>query len=267
MTVELISRKSWGAREARGSYGRLSATRGVKVHYTGGHVDPATLTDHDRCVAAMRGIQRGHMDGNGWIDVGYTALVCSHRKVFVGRGPGHVPAANGPGFNSGHYAVLGLVGTSGVTEPPAAMLHGIRDAIEWLRDKGGAGDEIKGHRDGYATSCPGGPLYAWVKRGAPRPKEVNPAKPAPVRIVWKDGVPEFPGRVLQITDPYMEGEDVRAWQQKMKNRGWTIEVDEVFGPKSAAVAAGFRRKTGLSDRPLVDRAGWDMTWSWRPPAS
>jgi hypothetical protein len=72
-------------------------------------------------------------------------------------------------LNSGHYAVLGLVGSSGLTEPTPAMLHGIRDAIEWLRRDGDAGSEIKGHKDGYSTSCPGGPLYAWVKKGAPRP--------------------------------------------------------------------------------------------------
>ncbi|MFF3871188.1 peptidoglycan-binding protein [Streptomyces sp. NPDC001978] len=47
----------------------------------------------------------------------------------------------------------------------------------------GAGDEIKGHRDGYATACPGDALYAWVKKGAPRPKGTEPAPkpPAPAK--------------------------------------------------------------------------------------
>lgn len=44
------------------------------------------------------------MDGNGWIDVGYSLLCCPHRKVFEGRGPGNVPAANVVGLNSAHYA-------------------------------------------------------------------------------------------------------------------------------------------------------------------
>ncbi|MEV4093778.1 peptidoglycan recognition protein family protein [Streptosporangium saharense] len=172
--IDLVSRSTWGARAPSGSYTTLASTRGVKVHYTGGHVDPATLTDHSRCVAAVRGIQRGHMDGNGWIDIGYSMIACPHRKVFVGRGPGHLPAANGPGLNSAHYAVLGLVGTSGVVTPPDGVLHGIRDAIEWLRAKGGAGKEIKGHRDGYSTDCPGDALYAWVQAGAPRPVTTTP---------------------------------------------------------------------------------------------
>ncbi|WP_285780373.1 peptidoglycan recognition family protein [Microtetraspora sp. NBRC 13810] len=141
----------------------------MKVHYTGGRVDPALATDHGRCDDAVRGVQNGHMDGNGWADIGYSMVVCPHGYVFMGRGPLVLPSANGAGLNSGHYAVLGLVGASGLTRPSDAMLNGIVDAVEYLRDKGNAGREIKGHRDGYATACPGDALYAWVRRGAPRP--------------------------------------------------------------------------------------------------
>lgn len=169
--IDLVSRAAWGARAPRGSYGRLTSTRGVKVHYTGGQVSLDIVNDHAKCVAMVKSIQAMHMDGNGWMDIGYSMVACPHRKVFEGRGPGRLPAANGPGLNGGHYAVLGLVGSSGLVTPPDAMLHGIRDAIEWLRAEGGAGLEIKGHRDGYSTSCPGGPLYAWVRAGAPRPDQ------------------------------------------------------------------------------------------------
>lgn len=168
MTIDLVERKDWGARKAR-SVTYIPGTRGVKVHYTGSLVDPEIEHYHSKCVSLARQIQNGHMDGNGWIDVGYTYLVCPHRKVFVGRGPLVLPSANGPGLNSYHYAVLGMVGSSGYTKPNDLMLHGIRDAIEHLRGIGNAGNEIKGHRDGYSTDCPGKPLYDWVKRGAPRP--------------------------------------------------------------------------------------------------
>lgn len=153
MAIDLVTRREWGAREPRGSYSRLSSTKGVKVHYTGGQISPGIVNDHAKCVALVKSIQNQHMDGNGWIDVGYSLLVCPHRKVFEGRGLNHLPAANGAGLNSGHYAVLGLVGSSGLTKPTDDILNGILDAIEYLRDKGGAGKEIKGHRDGYATSC------------------------------------------------------------------------------------------------------------------
>ena len=157
MAIELISRKAWGARSPRGSYTRLDSTKGVKVHYTGGRVDPRIVDDHDRCAALVRSIQNSHMDGNGWIDIGYSFVACPHTKVFEGRGLHRLPAANGAGLNQDHYAVLGLVGNTGLVEPPDGMLHAILDAIEHARRNGRAGNEIKGHRDGYATDCPGEP--------------------------------------------------------------------------------------------------------------
>ncbi|MER7134730.1 peptidoglycan recognition protein family protein, partial [Streptosporangium saharense] len=169
MAIDLVTRREWGAREPRGSYGRLTSTKGVKVHYTGGQVSPDIVDDHARCVAMVRSIQNFHMDGNGWMDIGYSMVACPHRKVFEGRGPGHLPAANGAGLNSAHYAVLGLVGNAGLVQPTDGILNAILDAVDYLRAKGGAGKEIKGHRDGYSTDCPGTALYAWVKEGAPRP--------------------------------------------------------------------------------------------------
>jgi Putative peptidoglycan binding domain len=251
VAIDLVTRREWGARQPRGSYSRLSSTRGVKVHYTGGQVSPDIVNDHAKCVALVKSIQNHHMDGNGWIDVGYSMLVCPHRKVFEGRGPNRVPAANGAGLNSDHYAVLGLVGSSGLTKPTDGILHGILDAVEYLRDKGGAGKEIKGHRDGYSTSCPGEPLYAWVKRGAPRPGggTTNPPEPHP----------SFPGRTLK-QPPIMEGADVRTWQRRMRDRGWNIDVDGLYGPASSDVCKKFQKEKGLPVTGAVDRATWDAAW-------
>ena len=167
--TDVVTRAEWGATPSRGAPSRLSSTRGVKVHYTGGRLDPRLLDDHDRCAGAVRAIQAMHMNGNGWIDIGYSMVACHHRAIFIGRGPRALCAANGPGLNTAHYSVLGLVGNSGLVHPSDGLLYGIRDAIDYLREHGNAGDEIKGHRDGYATDCPGPELYAWVRRGAPRP--------------------------------------------------------------------------------------------------
>ncbi|MBO4272372.1 N-acetylmuramoyl-L-alanine amidase [Microbispora triticiradicis] len=170
--MNLISRAGWKAKAPNGFYTVVSSTRGVKVHYTGGPVPAGIVDDHDLCVQHVRDIQRMHMAGGRevpYMDIGYNMVACPHRKVFMGRGPHHLPAANGPGLNSGHYAVLALVGNKGFTQPNDDLLHAVCDAIDYLRKEGGAGKEVKGHRDGYATDCPGGPLYAWVKKGAPRP--------------------------------------------------------------------------------------------------
>lgn len=168
--MKLITREQWGARPYRtpnGATPYAGTPRGVKVHYLG---TPYTDRPHERCAAYVRDLQASHMDGNGWSDIGYSFLVCTHGFVFEGRGLRRRNSANGnTGLNETHYAVCALVGNSGVTEPTTAQLHGIRDAIEYCRSEGPAGSEIRGHRDGYSTDCPGGSLYAWVRAGAPRP--------------------------------------------------------------------------------------------------
>lgn len=181
--MRLVTREQWGARPSKGVT-RLSATRGVKVHYVGSHV-PKNIP-HSACDALVRQIQKSHMDGNGWNDIGYSLLTCNHGFNFMGRGPHVLPAANGEGLNTAHYAICGLVGSSGQTHPSDAMLNGIRDGIEYLRRTGMAGNEIKGHRDGYATECPGEFLYAWVRDGAPRigDDDMDPTTQVQVGTAW-----------------------------------------------------------------------------------
>ncbi len=171
--MKLVTRRSWAAKPPTANYTRLAATAGVKVHYTGGYVPPGIVDDHNICIRLVQQVQAMHMAGGRgekYIDIGYSLVGCVHRRVFMGRGPHALPAANGPGLNSGHYAVLGLVGATGFTVPNDGLLHAILDAVEYLRTYGNAGKEIKGHRNGYATDCPGEPLYGWVKKGAPRPE-------------------------------------------------------------------------------------------------
>jgi hypothetical protein len=238
--MKLVNRQAWGARSPKSPLQTLARTEGVKVHYTGDHVDPAMVDHHGRCGDLVQGIQNFHMDGRGWLDIGYTALVCPHGYVFEGRGLHHLPAANGTGLNSGHYAVCGMVGTSGLVDPSDAMLNGIRDAIEWLRAQGDAGTEIKGHRDGYSTDCPGPKLYAWVKAGAPRPGDPLP----------------WPGQLLKLGS---QGGPVR-WVQRLLNGkldGPDLEVDGVYGPKTEASVRIYQAKHGLDVDGIVGRRTWD----------
>lgn len=173
--LKLVSRAEWGARAyvTPGGATPYSATRlGVKVHYLG---TPYTAGEHTGCAAYVRKLQASHMDGNGWSDIGYSFVVCEHGYVHEGRGLKRRNSANGTtSLNERHYAVCALLGSSGSTSPTDAQLHGVRDAIEYCRASGPAGSEIRGHRDGYSTDCPGGPLYAWVQAGAPRPATASP---------------------------------------------------------------------------------------------
>lgn len=167
--MQLITRKAlgWPASAAPSQ----ATAKGVKVHYTGSAVSTALAKDHQRCIALWRDIRASHLANKveNYSDVAYNYACCVHGYVMEGRGVGRRTGANGnQTLNRAHYAVLGLIGSSGLTEPTDELLGAIRDAIEHLQAHG-AGKEIKGHKDGYATKCPGAPLYAWVKKGAPRP--------------------------------------------------------------------------------------------------
>jgi len=155
-------------------------TKGVKVHYEGTSV---SCDDHADCVSLVKAIRKSHLANTreNYSDIAYNLLVCRHGYVFEGRGKRKRTGANGnQDLNKAHYAVMALLGSKGDITPTDEMIEGIKDAIAYLRQYG-AGKEIKGHRDGYATACPGEPLYALVKGGKLEPGTSAPTpKPKPV---------------------------------------------------------------------------------------
>lgn len=252
--MKLVTRAEWGARSPRHPLDAMpSGVKGVKLHYTGGFVDPAILDDHDKCARAIKGIQNGHMDGNGWNDIGYSFVECPHGVAFVGRGLHKLPAANGPGLNSGHYAILLLVGNKGLTLPTAAQKAGVLDLIDYIRKEGPAGKEVKGHRDGYATDCPGDPTYKWIKAGLPLPQN-DPTE---------ELVSDLP--TLQEGD---EGWDVKSVRYCLGARNYLpAEVtsstdfhdwlDQVkFDPQLGQLVRAFQTAKGLDADGIVGKNTW-----------
>lgn len=231
----------------------LKEAAGVKVHYLGSKVDREKVAEHSGCLTLWRNIRDSHLANKAekYVDVAYNFAVCRHGYVLEGRGLRKQTGANGnPTLNARHYAVVALVGDEGDVNPTTEMLFALREIIEELR-RNGAGPEIKGHRDGYATSCPGEPLYKWVQAGAPWPGQTP--KPAPS---VPPGAPRFPGRLMRVMSPMMRGDDIRDWQQQMRRRGWRINVDGWYGPASASVARQFQAEKGLGQDGVVGPATW-----------
>nr|WP_233841792.1 peptidoglycan recognition family protein [Streptomyces microflavus] len=203
-----------------------STTRGVKVHYEGTPVSIRLLTDHDACIAEWKAIRRSHLANTveNYSDVAYNYAACPHGYLLEGRGLRRRTGANGnQALNQAHYAIVGLLGSSGLTEPPELMLSAIRDGIDLLR-KNGAGSEIKGHRDGYATACPGGPLYAWVQAGAPRPVAPKPAEPIPPKKEETEMTPAQEALLRQVAaDLGSVKKDVAELKQGAAIAPWTYK--------------------------------------------
>jgi hypothetical protein len=55
--------------------------------------------------------------------------------------------------------------------------------------------------------------------------------------------------------------DVRTWQQQMYTRGWSISVDQIFGPQSETVCRQFQAEKGLAVDGLVGPQTWSTSWT------
>ncbi|RPE38895.1 putative peptidoglycan binding protein [Streptomyces sp. Ag109_O5-1] len=248
--MQLVTRAEWGAKPPRSPLVNIASTRGVKVHYEGAPVPPdlAKPENHPKCAGRVRDIQAAHLANRkeNYSDIAYSFVVCPHGSVFEGRGLHKLQAANGNHqLNLNHYSVCAMVGDAGLTRPTTAQLAGIRDAIDLLRAKGGAGAEIKGHRDGFATQCPGDPLETWVNNGAPRPG----ATPAGISVSLSHVV------AAAHTDPgAAQGHttfpaDVRPVEAALVAEGLldpTFGSDGSFGSHTVDAYAAFQRREGFT---------------------
>lgn len=202
--MKLVTRSEWGAKPSRYSLVYIASTQGVKVHYEGTEV-PASLANpenHSKCDDRMRALQASHLANTreNYSDIAYNFVVCPHGYAYEGRGLNRQTGANGTQtLNKQAYAVCAMLGNSGLTQPTDAQLSGLRDVIDLCRSQGEAGTMIGGHRDGHPTACPGDPLYAWVKKGAPRPEgsthvpPSTPPPPAPKPVGARGSLGSWPG--------------------------------------------------------------------------
>ncbi|MEV3992238.1 FG-GAP-like repeat-containing protein [Streptomyces sp. NPDC049837] len=187
----IISRAEWGADESMVAdppeY--LDKIQAVFIHHT---VD----TNNYSCAqspAMVRAIMTYHVKTEGWNDLGYNFLVDKCGRVFEGRGGGvdlPVKGAHTYGFNSYSTAIAFLGDFEGdaaagkpAGRPTRAALESAARVAAWklgqyggnpkgkvtLTAQGNTGvwdegesatlDVISGHRDAFATACPGKNLY------------------------------------------------------------------------------------------------------------
>jgi uncharacterized protein with LGFP repeats len=136
--------------------------------------------------AIIRSIYRYHTATNGWNDIGYNFLVDKCGRVYEGRYGGiarPVIGAHSKGFNTNTTGVA-VIGDYRTATVPAKVTTALARVTKWklglagyLRtnkatltagvsngtyDKGDTVTvyRVAGHRNVYATNCPGGSLYA-----------------------------------------------------------------------------------------------------------
>ena len=108
--------------------------------------------------AVVEAIRRAHVNGRGWSDIGYHALVMPDGSVHKGRDWNRAPASalahNGTG--AAHPFAICMIGDlrPGFDPVLASQMEGTALTIAALDDHFPELD-IKAHRDLQATECPG----------------------------------------------------------------------------------------------------------------
>ncbi|MFG2027229.1 N-acetylmuramoyl-L-alanine amidase [Streptomyces sp. NPDC048825] len=179
----IVTRRGWGADE-RLRERHFSYTKSVRAAF----VHHSASGNNYRCSQAasvIRSIYRYHVQSSGWRDIGYNFLVDKCGNIYEGRAGGvtkPVKGAHTLGFNSNSMGIA-VLGSFNGTNPPGAAVQGVARLTAWKLGlyganpagktylKSGGGNlfrkgknvrlnVISGHRDGFATECPGARLYA-----------------------------------------------------------------------------------------------------------
>jgi N-acetylmuramoyl-L-alanine amidase len=163
--MRLVGRNQWGAAPPRGRDPLPAAqARGVAVHYTG--MDSDEQAEHRNCAGRVRGIQRYHMETNGWLDIAYSHVFCGHGYVFVGRGFGIRTAANGTTAANDQFFAVCFLGND--SEGRADLTRQARTALgELIREyqrRYPRALRVRPHSAFVATACPGRELRAYIDR-------------------------------------------------------------------------------------------------------
>ncbi len=178
----ITTRQGWGADEGLREKGFVY-TKKVKAAF----VHHSATGNNYRCSQAssvIRSIYRYHVRSTGWRDLGYNFLVDKCGNIYEGRAGGVSKAVLGAhtlGFNSNSMGIA-VLGTYSDRKPSPAAVKAIARLTAWklgiygmnpdgktyLRSGGGnlyrKGKNVRlnvisGHRDGFATNCPGRLLY------------------------------------------------------------------------------------------------------------
>lgn len=178
----IVTRRGWGADEnlREKAFLYTSTVKAAFVHHT-------ASGNNYTCAQApsvIRSIYRYHVVSSGWRDIGYNFLVDKCGTIYEGRAGGVAKAVMGAhtlGFNTNSMGVA-VIGSFGTTTPPAKAVTGVAKLTAWklglfkanptaktyLTSGGGnlyaKGTNVRlnvisGHRDGFATACPGTRLY------------------------------------------------------------------------------------------------------------
>ncbi|MEU6868152.1 peptidoglycan recognition protein [Streptomyces sp. NPDC046876] len=181
----IVTRMGWGADEnlREKTFVYTNTVKAAFVHHTASGNNYACAD----APAVLRSLYRYHVVSEGWRDIGYNFAIDKCGTVYEGRAGGvakPVLGAHTMGFNTDSMGIA-VIGTFTTAGPPAAAVNSVAALTAWklglfnrdpratttLTSGGGnlyaKGKAVKmnvisGHRDGFATECPGKLLYSQL---------------------------------------------------------------------------------------------------------
>ncbi|XP_078518042.1 peptidoglycan recognition protein 1-like [Lissotriton helveticus] len=156
----IISRSGWGARKVNCLTAMKTPVPYVVIHHTAG----AACNSKAKCVAEVKAVQNLHINNNKWCDIGYSFLVGEDGNVYEGRGWNKV-GAHAPSMNSRSIGIS-VMGNFMNRNPNQAALKAVQELIKCGISKGFIRKNyiVKGHRNVFATSCPGNSFYSLIQK-------------------------------------------------------------------------------------------------------
>ncbi len=156
--MRIIPRTQWGAGPCTWPPSYRRTTTQIVIHHSAG-----PLPTGPDMASFVRQIWEEHAVTNGWGDIGYHYLIDPAGNVYEGRYGGD-GVIGGHDYTSNGYAEgICCVGNYMSDQPTDAMIQAAAWIIGQRCQRWGlvpGPSTIIGHRDDYATSCPGDNLYA-----------------------------------------------------------------------------------------------------------
>ncbi|WP_232524346.1 peptidoglycan-binding domain-containing protein [Nocardiopsis gilva] len=83
------------------------------------------------------------------------------------------------------------------------------------------------------------------------------AVPIAVRLVFRPRS----GPNASVSGYYSHRSDLRTWQRRMRDRGWSLAADGLYGPRTRSVALAFQREKHLAIDGLIGPETWRAAWT------
>ena len=155
----MITRAQWGAKPLTAYAWTVNPTKrtGIVIH----HTVTGTGTDIPSVEAILRQIDDEHR-AKGWGGIGYNIAVDHNGNIYEARGL-NIMGVHTANANTANFGIA-YIG-DGRRDVSAITVNAIKMAIATCNRAAGGNLTVRGHRQLFATECPGDKLYAHIKTG------------------------------------------------------------------------------------------------------